>query len=138
MTTKLVRWSWVLALPVSAVLAAPRERAVEVPLNSTEKIAARSTTTTKSGSTATHKATASRHKGKTAARQTTTVKERHLSMRDTAPAGPDADGVYHSIRDWVPRTPTKASLTEEEPERSSRASRKERPAAREQAEELNR
>ena len=26
MTTKLVRWSWVLALPISAVLAAPAER----------------------------------------------------------------------------------------------------------------
>lgn len=138
MTTKLVRWSWVLALPISAVLAAPRERAVEVPLNTTEKTATSSTTTTKSGSTATRKATASRRKGKAAARQATTVKERNLSMRDTAPGGPDADGVYHSVRDWVPRSPTKATLTEEQPEQSSRASRKERAAAREQTKELSR
>ena len=123
MTRKLVRWSWVLALPVSAVLAAPSERAVEVPLDSTGKIASRSVTTTKSGSTATHKATVARHNGKTATHRTTTVKERKLSMRDTAPGGPDDNGVYHSVSDWVPRTPTKASQAQPESKEANHAQR---------------
>jgi len=109
MPAKLARWSWVLAFPLSAVLAAPAERAVEVPLSSTSGPVTRSTTTTQSANTATHKTAVTRHNGKTATRQATPVRERNLSMRDTAPAGPSDDGVYHSIHDWVPRTPTKAS-----------------------------
>jgi hypothetical protein len=101
MTPKLVRWSLILALPVSAALAAPAERAVEVPLNSTK------TTVSKPKS---HEATP-------------VVKERTLSMRDTSPAGPDENGVYHSIHDWVPRTPTKASEAQAQSEEANHAHR---------------
>jgi hypothetical protein len=97
MTTKLARWSFVLALPLSAVLAAPAERAVEVPLKSTGKTATKSTTTTtttkaKAGSTLTHSAAASRP-------EDTTVE----SVRPN-----DDPNISHSIHDWVPRTPPKA------------------------------
>ena len=98
MTTKLARWSWVLALPISAVLAAPAERAVEVPLNSTSKTATKPMSTSTSGKAPTRQA-----------RKAAPVKERDLSMRDAAPAGPGDDGVSHSVHDWVPRTPAKAS-----------------------------
>jgi len=134
MTTKLVRWSWVLALPLSAVLAAPAERAVEVPLNSTSRIATKSTTATKSGTTVTRSATTTR--------QSTTVRDRNLSMRDTAPAGPIDDGVSHSIHDWVPRTPTKTSHAQTQSTVSGRTqrahwwSRPHRVAASQQAEEV--
>lgn len=123
MTTKLAKWSWVLALPLSVVFAAPAERAVEVPLNSTSRPVTRSTTTTKSGNTVTHKATVTRDNGKTATRQATTVTERNLSMRNTAAAGPSDDGVYHSIHDWVPRTPTKVSHMQAQPAGSGRPHR---------------
>jgi hypothetical protein len=102
MTRKLARWSWVLALPLSAVLASPKERAVEVPLNSTSKPATKSIATKS---------------------VTTTVKERSLSMRDVAPARPGEDGVYHSIHDWVPRTPTKDSQAQKQTEESNHAHR---------------
>lgn len=96
MTTKLARWSFVLALPLSAVLAAPAERAVEVPLNSTGKTATKSMTATKAGATATHNATVPRLDGNT-----------------VESARPNDDpNISHSIHDWVPRTPTKASSTQ--------------------------
>jgi hypothetical protein len=103
-------------------VAAPAERAVEVPLNSTGRTATKSISTTKSGTTLAPKATAS-HTGKTATRQATPVNERSLSMRDTSPAGPSEDGVYHSIHDWVPRTPTKASQMQAQSEESNHAHR---------------
>ena len=126
MTSKLARWSWVLALPLSAVLAAPTERAVEVPLKANGMSATKSTTTRISGSAQTHKATASRRSGKTAKRQATPVKEHNLSMRDVGPAGPDNDGVYHSVHDWVPRTPTKVADNQAQAEESNHAERSHR------------
>ena len=111
MTSKLARWSWVLALPLSAVFAAPTERAVEVPLKANGMSATNSTTTTHSGSS-------QKHKGK---RQATPVKEHNLSMRDVAPTAPDNEGVYHSVRDWVPRTPTKDSSAQAQSEESNHA-----------------
>ena len=142
MTTKLVRWSWVLALPISAVLAAPAERAVEVPLNSTSGPVTRSTTTTKAANAVTQNATVTRRNGKTATRQATPVPERTLSMRSTAPAGADDNGVYHSVHDWVPRTPTKASQTQaqssasDRPHRTHWWNRPQRAAASQKAEEV--
>jgi hypothetical protein len=121
MTSKLAKWSVILALPLSAVLAAPAERAVEVPLKANGMSATKSTTTRISGSTQTHKATASRRSGKTAKRQAMPVKEHNLSMRDVAPARPDDDGVYHSVHDWVPRTPTKDSSAQAQSEESNHA-----------------
>jgi hypothetical protein len=109
MRSKLARWSWVLALPVSAVLAAPAERAVEVPLNSIDRLATKSITTTKRESTPTLAAT--------------TRSERSLSMRDVSPAGPDKDGVYHSIRDWAPRTTTQAPQAQSQSEEANHAHR---------------
>lgn len=130
MTTKLARWSWVLALPLSAVLAAPVERAVEVPLNSTGKTATKSVTTTKSGNTVTRNATA---------------KERNLSMRDAVRVGPNDDPtIYHSIHDWVPRTATKTSHTQTQPAGSGQVhrahwwSRPHRVAGSQKAEEVKR
>jgi hypothetical protein len=116
MMSKLARWSCVLALPLSAVLAAPAEHAVEVPLDSDGRIVTKSVTT--------HKTTATRHNGKSTKRQATPVKEHNLSMRDVAPTGPDDNGVYHSVRDWVPRTPTKASSTQSQAEESNHAEQK--------------
>jgi hypothetical protein len=121
MTSKLVKWSLVLALPLSAVLAAPTERAVEVPLKANGMSATKSTTTPRSGGTQTHKATATRHSGKTAKRQATPVKEHNLSMRDVAPTGPDDNGVYHSVHDWVPHTPTKVADNQAQSEESNHA-----------------
>jgi hypothetical protein len=109
MRSKLARWSWILALPVSAVLAAPAEHAVEVPLNSIDRPVTKSITTTKRESKPTDTAT--------------TRTERSLSMRDVAPAGADKDGVYHSIRDWVPRTPTKAPQAQAQSEEANHAHR---------------
>ena len=137
MTSKLARWSWVLALPLSAVLAAPTERAVEVPLKANGMSATKSTTAQ------THRATATRHQGKTAKRQATPVKEHNLSMRDVGPTGADNEGVYHNVHDWVPRTPTKASGAQAQAEeanhadqRSHRWSRSKNVAGRQKAEEV--
>ncbi len=142
MTTKLARWSWVLALPISAVLAAPAERAVEVPLNSTGKTATKSMSTTTSANVVSRQATVTHPSGKTARRRSATVRERNLSIRDAAPAGPSDDGVYHSIHDWAPRTPTKASRTQAQSAGSSRPhrahwwSRQRRAAGNQKAEEV--
>ena len=144
MTVKLARWSWVLALPLSAVIAAPAERAVEVPLNSTSRTATKSMTTTTTANVATPHATVTNHKGKTATRKAAPVEERNLAMRDVAPAGPSDDGVYHSIHDWVPHTPAKAAHAQTQSANSSRPhrahwwSRPHRAAGSQKVEEVNR
>ena len=113
MTTKLARWSFVLALPLSAVLAAPAERAVEVPLNSTAKTATKSKASTKSGNAVTREATVTR---------------------------PDGDPtISHSIRDWQPGSldrRTTPNVTE--PADTHRAHHKHHVAASEHAVEVKR